>query len=158
MNTCRLTTAAAGVLHRGTASRAVLVRINLTVLLLERPEQTAGLVQVGVVLALNMFCQYIKLWMYVVPAADLYLWRPPTSHDRSGSNLRGRGRVSARGRLTAAIPVDNPYCSCKPTRHGRVEPVLQRGFGRTTAAGPRGSRRARPIGGSSQRSARLAGS
>ena len=24
-------------------------------------------------LALNMFCQYIYLWMYVIPAADLYL-------------------------------------------------------------------------------------
>ena len=24
-------------------------------------------------LALNMFCQYINLWMYVIPATDLYL-------------------------------------------------------------------------------------
>ena len=29
-------------------------------------------------LALNMFCQYIQLWMYVTPAADLYRWRPPS--------------------------------------------------------------------------------
>ena len=28
-----------------------------------------------VLLALNMFCQYIYLWMYVTPAADLYDWR-----------------------------------------------------------------------------------
>ena len=27
-------------------------------------------------LALNMFCQYIYLWMYVIPAADSYRWRP----------------------------------------------------------------------------------
>ena len=26
-------------------------------------------------LALNMLCQYIQLWMYVIPAADLHRWR-----------------------------------------------------------------------------------
>ena len=28
------------------------------------------------VFGLNMFCQYINLWMYVIPAADLHRWRP----------------------------------------------------------------------------------
>ena len=26
-------------------------------------------------LSLNMFCQCIYMWMYVIPAADLYLWK-----------------------------------------------------------------------------------
>ena len=32
------------------------------------------LVQVAHHLALNMFCQHIYLWMYGIPAADLYRW------------------------------------------------------------------------------------
>ena len=32
---------------------------------------------------LNMVCQYIHLWMYVIPAADLYRWRrPPAGRPR----------------------------------------------------------------------------
>ena len=31
---------------------------------------------------------------------------------------RGGGREAGESRLTAAIPIDNPYCSCKLTLHG----------------------------------------
>ena len=33
-------------------------------------------------LALNMFCQYMYMWMYVIPAADLHRYRPSHLLDR----------------------------------------------------------------------------
>ena len=50
-------------------------------------------------LALNMFCQYIHLWMYVIPAADLYLFTsrcrimiaPRSSWNTAESTGKGEG-------------------------------------------------------------------
>ena len=50
------------------------------VLALRRAHRQSRAIRVGPELlrrhlALNMFCQYIYLWMYGIPAADLYRWR-----------------------------------------------------------------------------------
>ena len=61
-------------------------------------------------LALNMFYQYIYLWMYVVPAADLNGWR---AHDL-GRLSGGVGLRHLRGDLRRDVDWNFDHAGLRP--------------------------------------------